>query len=240
LLHRICDEMDPNLLKRNRIFSSYTGPMCGRYRRRSTKEKIAELFAVEYGLEELEIEPEDDIAPGSVQPVVYLTPEGERRIAHMRWGFKLPDRFLFNTRSEGVERSRFWQEAFRERRCIVPADSFFEWTHDTSRSKAKFEFTVRDGALFGMAGLWSPWLNPRSGQWEQTFSILTGVANEVMRPIHTRQPEILEPGEYAEYLAPAPRPPLHLLRIFPGEEMQIQSLSDQNPPAQGLLFDAKS
>lgn len=102
--------------------------MCGRYRRRSTKEKITELFEVEGGLEELEIEPEDDIAPGSVQPVVYLTPEGERRMASTRWGFKLPDHFLFNTRSEGVERSRFWQAALRERRCIVPADAFFEWT----------------------------------------------------------------------------------------------------------------
>ena len=83
--------------------------MCGRYRRRSTKKMIAELFGVESGLEELEIEPEDDIAPGSMQPVVYLTPEGRRRIAPMRWGFRLPNRFLFNTRSEGVEQSRFWR-----------------------------------------------------------------------------------------------------------------------------------
>jgi putative SOS response-associated peptidase YedK len=211
--------------------------MCGRYRRRSTKEKIAELFEVEHGLEELEIEPQDDVAPGSVQPVVYLTPEGERRIALMRWGFKLPDRFLFNTRSEGVERSRFWQAAFRERRCIVPADSFFEWTHDASRSKAKYEFTVHDGGLFGMAGLWSRWLNQRTGQWEQTFSILTGEANEVMRPIHGRQPEIIEPHESAEYLAPALSLPLHLLRILPSEEMKAGVVTNgNNEKRQGSLF----
>jgi len=208
--------------------------MCGRYRRRSIKEKIAELFEVEGGLEELEIEPEDDIAPGSVQPVVYLTPEGERRIAPMRWGFKLPDRFLFNTRSEGVERSRFWQEAFRERRCIVPADAFFEWTHDTKRAKTKFEFVVNEGRLFGMAGLWSPWLNPRSGQWEQTFSILTGEANAVMRPIHTRQPEILEPCEYSEYLRPTARPPLHLLRVLSGEAMKAAMAEEKRTPAQNM------
>ncbi|MDR3741053.1 MAG: SOS response-associated peptidase [Terracidiphilus sp.] len=213
--------------------------MCGRYRRRSTKEKIAELFEVEHGLEELEIEPEDDIAPGSIQPVVYLTPEGDRRIAPMRWGFKLPDRFLFNTRSEGVEHSRFWQEAFRERRCLVPADSFFEWTHDSPRAKTKFEFAVRNGAPFGMAGLWSSWLNPRTNQWEQTFSILTGEANEVMQPIHSRQPEILSPRDYSEYLAPTPRPPLHLLRILPGEEMKAKSVTEpkKEKPQQGLLFD---
>jgi putative SOS response-associated peptidase YedK len=213
--------------------------MCGRYRRRSTKEKLAELFEVEHGLEELEIEPEDDIAPGSIQPVIYLTTEGERRIAPIRWGFKLPDRFLFNTRSEGVEHSRFWQEAFRERRCLVPADSFFEWTHNSARAKAKFEFVVHDGAPFGMAGLWSSWLNPRTGQREQTFSILTGEANEVMQPIHSRQPEILSPHDYSEYLAPAPRPPLHLLRILPGEEMKAKSVTEPKKEElqQGLLFD---
>jgi putative SOS response-associated peptidase YedK len=211
--------------------------MCGRYRRRSTREKIAELFEVEHGLEEFEIEPADDIAPGSVQPVVYSTPEGERRIAPMRWGFRLPDRFLFNTRAEGVERSRFWQAAFRERRCIVPADSFFEWTHSASRAKTKFEFSVRDGGLFGMAGLWSPWLNPRTGQWEQTFSILTSEANEAMRPIHDRQPEILEPREYAEYLASTPRPPLHLLRILLGNELHAQAVMETPPEMQqGSLF----
>jgi putative SOS response-associated peptidase YedK len=211
--------------------------MCGRYRRRSTKEKIAELFEVEGGLEELEIEPEDDIAPGSVQPVVYLTPEGERRIAPMRWGFKLPDRFLFNTRSEGVERSRFWKEAFRERRCIVPADSFFEWAHSGPRTKTKFEFTIHDGGLFGMAGLWSPWLNPRTSQWEQTFSILTGEANDVMQPIHDRQPEILEPREYGEYLASASRPPIHLLHMLPGAEMKMAAVScGEDEKLQGLLF----
>ena len=153
----------------------------------------------------------------------------------MRWGFKLPDRFLFNTRAEGVERSRFWQEAFRERRCIVPADSFFEWAHTAARAKKKFECTVQDGGLFGMAGLWSPWLNPRTGQWEQTFSILTTEANEVMRAIHERQPEILAPRDFAEYLAHPSRPPLHLLHILPAEEMRAEAL-DEKKPEQGLLF----
>jgi putative SOS response-associated peptidase YedK len=210
--------------------------MCGRYRRRSYKEKIAEEFEVDAGLDELEIEPEDDIAPGSMQPVVYLTSEGERHITPMRWGFRLPDRLLFNTRSEGVDRTRFWQAAFRERRCIVPADSFFEWSHGAG-SKTKFEFTVRNGCLFGMAGLWSSWRNPKSGQWEKTFSILTGEANEVMRPIHDRQPEILAQHEHSEYLTPAPRPPLHLLRILPCEYLQANAAQDNNNKLQRSLFD---
>lgn len=209
--------------------------MCGRYRRRSIKAKIAEEFAVSHGLDELEIEPEDEVAPGSMQPVVYLTAEGERALALMRWGFKLLDRFLFNTRSETVEQSRFWKEPFRERRCIVPADAFFEWSSASARSRKKFEISLQGEELFGMAGIWSPWQNPRTGQWEQTFSILTTEANEAMRPIHDRQPEILAPGGYTEYLAPAPRPPVHLLRILPSEAMRIHEPA-VNAPVQGSLF----
>ncbi len=201
--------------------------MCGRYRRRSIKAKIAEEFAVSHGLDELEIEPEDEVAPGSMQPVVYLTAEGERALALMRWGFKLLDRFLFNTRSETVEQSRFWKEPFRERRCIVPADAFFEWSSASAKSRKKFEISLQGEELFGMAGVWSPWQNPRTGQWEQTFSILTTEANEAMRPIHDRQPEILAPSEYAEYLAPAPRPPVHLLRILSSEAMKINEFADE-------------
>ena len=75
-----------------------------------------------------------------------------------------------------------------------------------------------------MAGLWSPWLNPQTSQWEQTFSILTGEANDVMRPIRDRQPEILVPREYSEYLTSASRPPLHLSCILPGEEMKAEAV----------------
>ena len=74
--------------------------MCGRYKRRSDKQRIAEAFHVSIGLDELNLHPEEDIAPGSVQPVIFEN-DGERQIEMMRWGFKLPDRLLFNARSEG-------------------------------------------------------------------------------------------------------------------------------------------
>ena len=116
--------------------------MCGRYRRRSDKQRIAEAFAVHVGLDELHLEPEEDIAPGSIQPVVRLNDEGERQIELMRWGFKKEDgRLLFNARSEGIEAANFWKKAFSERRCIVPADSFFEWRKVKAGKKPKYEFT---------------------------------------------------------------------------------------------------
>lgn len=213
--------------------------MCGRYRRKSDKQRIADTFDVSGGLEELDLMPEEDIAPGSIQPVVSIGPEGERRIEIMRWGFKLPDRLLFNARSEGIETSKFWKDSFEHRRCIVPADSFFEWQQVKSGKKPKFEFTVPDRQPFGMAGLWSSWKNPRSEQWEHTFAILTGEANAVMRSIHDRQPTILEPCDYAEYLSEDERQPVHLLRILPDDEMKSQLVErDRITNLQAMLFDS--
>jgi putative SOS response-associated peptidase YedK len=70
-----------------------------------------------------------------------------------------------------------------------------------------------------MAGIWAPWKNPKTGEMEHTFAILTGEANAVMRPIHDREPVIIEPREYGEYLARQERAPAHLLRILPEEEL---------------------
>jgi putative SOS response-associated peptidase YedK len=213
--------------------------VCGRYQRRSDKQGIAEMFQVSVGLEELYLEPEDDIAPGSVQPVVLTNHNGERQIEMMRWGFKLPDRLLFNARSEGIEAAKFWSERFKTRRCIVPADSFFEWVEAAKGPKPKYEFSVPGREPFGMAGLWSPWKNPKTDQWEDTFAILTGDANRVMQPVHDRQPVILEPQEYLEYLAPTERPPIHLLRALPDEELTSRLISrDSITQQQATLFDS--
>lgn len=213
--------------------------MCGRYRRRSDKQRIAEAFDAHAGLEELYLEPEDDIAPGSIQPVVCVNPDGNRQIELMRWGFKLPDRLLFNARAEGIEKANFWKESFSKRRCIVPADSFFEWQQVKSGKKPKFEFIVPDRHPFGMAGVWSQWKNPKTKQWEHTFAILTSEANAVMQPIHDRQPTILELRDYAEYLSEDERPPTHLLRILPENEMKSQLLDCESiSNQQALLFDS--
>ena len=96
--------------------------MCGRCKRRSDKQRIAEAFQVSVGLEELYLDPEeDDIAPQSFQPVIHLNEDGERQIELMRWAFKLPDRLLFNARSEGIEDANFWRESFIERRVSLLA-----------------------------------------------------------------------------------------------------------------------
>src|ERR1700761_7991669 len=176
--------------------------MCGRYRRKSDKQRIADAFEVTAGLEELDLGPEDDIAPGSIQPVVSINQDGERQLELMRWGFKLPDRLLFNARSEGIETSKFWKDAFLKGRVIVPADAIFEWKEmPKGQKKPKYEFTLRRPEPFGMAGLWKLWKDHKTDQWERAFAVITGDPNEVMAPIHDRMTTFLEPRDYAEYLA---------------------------------------
>jgi len=214
--------------------------MCGRYRRRSDKQRIAEAFEVGAGLEDLYLEPDDDIAPGSIQPVVLSNEAGEREISLMRWGFKLPDRLLFNARSEGIERSQFWKESFQQRRCIVPADAIIEWQQVPRGKKPKYEIVVPGREPFGMAGVWKLWKNPKTDQWEKTFAVLTGEPNEVVQPIHPRLTTILNPRDYHEYLTPAERPPVHLLRIVPPEEIRATRIEQAKPPdAQLGLFEGK-
>lgn len=214
--------------------------MCGRYRRNSDKQKIAEVFQVEVGLDDLPYEEGDDLRPQSMQPVIYTNEVGERQMELMRWAFKLPDRLLLNARSEGIERSRFWADAFRNHRAIVPGDAIYEWQDTGERKQPKWEFTIPGQEPFGMAAVWKPWQNPKTGQWEKTFAILTGEPNELMVPIHDRMTTFLDRRDYSEYLAPTERPPIHLLRIFPAEKMRAKRVGEAPiTGSQVRLFDSQ-
>jgi putative SOS response-associated peptidase YedK len=135
--------------------------MCGRYGRRGDKQKIAETFHVRATLEHTEFEENYDVAPGSVQPVVIVNRDGERDLTLMRWGFRLPERLLFNTRSDTAATSKFWKEKLADKRCIIPASSFFEWKGGKGH-KTKYEITVPRHHLFGMAGVWAPVEEPQN------------------------------------------------------------------------------
>lgn len=194
--------------------------MCGRYKRPG-KQKIAEAFAVSEGLEAFDLEADDNACPQSFQPVIHLNENGERQMELMRWAFRLPDRLLFNARSEGIEKAKFWADSFQKRRCIVPASAIQE-SQDLPNGKKgdKYEFDIPGREVFGMAGIWKPWQHPVTGEWESTFAVLTGEPNEVMLPVHKRLATVLEPRDYTEYLAFAERPPIHLLRILPSNELR--------------------
>jgi putative SOS response-associated peptidase YedK len=215
--------------------------MCGRYRRKSDKQRIADAFDVTAGVEDLDLAPAKDIAPGSMQPVVSINADGERQIELMRWGFKLPDRLLFNARSEGIDTAKFWKDAFLKGRVIVPADAIFEWQERLKgQKKPKYEFTLPGREPFGMAGLWKLWKNPKTKQWERTFAVITGEPNELMQPIHDRMTTFLESRDYSAYLEITDRPPLHLLRILPAEEMRTTMIEKSDiANRQVSLFDSQ-
>jgi putative SOS response-associated peptidase YedK len=198
--------------------------MCGRFRlNRSDKAGVERKFGVR---EEDILDPEDELdnAPGSWRTVVG-TAGAERILMKMRWGFQMEiqgkNKLVFNTKSEGVLASKLWKARFTSSRCIIPASGFFEWRKVNGKTGPKFDITVPGESLFGFAGLWGNWTNPKTEQVEKTFSIFTTVPNERFAEYHNRQPVILDPSEYDEWLAPAERPPAHLLRILPEEKMVI-------------------
>ena len=214
--------------------------MCGRYRRRSDKQRIADAFAVGTGLEEIYFEPGEDITPDSIQPVILINEDGERQIELMRWAFRLPKKLLFNARSEDILQTGFWKESFEKRRCIVPADAIFEWQDVKKGKKPKYEFVLPGREPFGMAAVWKLWKNPKIDKWERTFAVLTGPPNELMQPIHPRMTTCLEPRDYAEYLAPAERSPVHLLRILPADEMSASLVEKSDISSRQVsLFDSQ-
>jgi putative SOS response-associated peptidase YedK len=101
-----------------------------------------------------------------------------------------------------------------------------------SRSQAK--------SRLEMAAVWKLWKHPKTNQWERTFAVLTGEPNELMRPIHPRITTFLDPRDYPEYLAPAERPPVHLLRILPADEMRVTLLGNTDTTSRQVsLFDSQ-
>jgi putative SOS response-associated peptidase YedK len=127
--------------------------------------------------------------------------------------------------------AKFRKDALKKGRIIVPAGSIFECKEmPKGQKKPKYEFTVSGQEPFGMSSVWKLWKNPKTNHWERTFAVLMGEPNELMAPTHDRMATFLEPRDYAEYLATSERPPLHLLRILPSEEMKATMVEKSNSP----------
>jgi putative SOS response-associated peptidase YedK len=203
--------------------------------RKSTVETLAGWFDV--GLEGIPFFASSyNIAPQSVQPVVRLNPgSGSREFAMQRWGlvpFWAKDAKLgystFNARAEEAARKPAFREALKKRRCLVPVDAFYEWQKIDAKTKQPFAIALKSGDPFAFAGLWESW-QPVEGPPLETFTILTTSPNEIMKPIHNRMPVIVEPGDYARWLAPGDlaKPPVELLRPFPTEKMRAWPVSNR-------------
>jgi putative SOS response-associated peptidase YedK len=204
--------------------------MCGRYYRRSDKQRIAEAYRLGEIPFDLVLPDWDfNIAPTTFQPVIRAEKEtGARELVLMRWGLvpfftkQLSDIkgvSTINARAETVEESPTWRTPIKKRRCIVLADGFYEWVRFDPKNKRPFAFRMADDKPFAFAGLWDAWKAP-DGSWLQSFSIITTDANELMAPVHNRMPVILHPKDYERWLdRDNERPPVDLLRPYQSAAM---------------------
>lgn len=204
--------------------------MCGRYYRRSDKQRIAEAFKLGRLPDDFVLPPDFNVAPSTFQPIIRANREtGERELELMRWGLlpyfaKSPAQFkgfsTINAKAETVATNPTWRTPFRRRRCLVPADGFYEWKTIGPKKKQPYGFSLSNGQPLAFAGLWDAWKQPEGG-WLVSFAIITTDANEAMAPVHNRMPVILKPSDYDRWLTrdETERPPVDLLRPYDADKM---------------------
>ncbi|MCW5729223.1 MAG: SOS response-associated peptidase [Alphaproteobacteria bacterium] len=176
--------------------------MCGRYSITTPVEALARLFGFP---ERPNLAPRYNLAPTQIAPVVRESEDG-RHLALLRWGlvpFWAKDADIgarmINARAETLAEKPAFRDAFRKRRCILPADGFYEWQAAEGRKRPHL-IRRRDGRPLAFAGLWESWRGAGAEPLE-TFTIVTTDANETLRPIHERMPAILEEADFGLWLA---------------------------------------
>ena len=202
--------------------------MCGRFVLNSERNRLA----AHYGLTDVPAFTGGyNIAPSAFVPVVRLDKEREAAICH--WGFiphwvKEPVLKPINARAETLTGKPYFRDAFRQRRCLVPADGYYEWRTENG-GKQPYFIRMKGTDLLSFAGLWSSWLGP-DGPVESCV-IITTAAKEELADIHDRMPVILEPDDYDAWLADGGQ---DLLRPCEGE-MEANPVSSRvnNPRNQG-------
>jgi putative SOS response-associated peptidase YedK len=175
--------------------------MCGRYLIITTPEAMRAFFRY---LEQPNFPPRYNVAPTQPIPVVRLW-EGARHFALVRWGLipgwvKDPRGFslVINARGDSVLDKPAFRAAMRYRRCLVPADGFYEWKTEGPR-KRPFAIRPRSRTPLAFAGLWEVWTGP-NGEEVETAAIVTTQANRALRPLHDRVPVVLTPETYDAWL----------------------------------------
>jgi putative SOS response-associated peptidase YedK len=201
--------------------------MCGRYSFFLPPDAIREIFRVITGLN---LQPRYNIAPTQEAAVIGRDESGDRALKMYRWGLvprwskELPKTApMINARAEGIAEKPAFRDAFRKRRCLVPADGFYEWVKDkSSGDKRPWRILAADRPAFAFAGVWEAWRDPAAGAeapWLRSFAIVTTAANAAIAPIHDRMPVILKQEDEDDWLAPETPPERlqALLTAYPAE-----------------------
>ena len=202
--------------------------MCGRYSLTTAPEALRRLFNF---LNQPNLGPRYNVAPTQSAPVVRPAADGTgRELVMMRWGL-VPSwakdlsigAKMINARSETVAEKPAFRSAFRHRRCLVPADGFYEWRTEDGK-KQPFRIGMKGGGPFAFAGLWESWTAPEdagdlAGETIESYTIITTTANEKLRPIHARMPVILDEAAHESWLTDEPATLAPLLTAFPAQPM---------------------
>src|SRR6185436_9093539 len=177
--------------------------MCGRYAITTAPEAIRALFGY---LEQPNFPPRYNIAPTQPVPIVRMA-EGKRQLALVRWGLipawvKDPRTFslVINARGESVNEKPAFRNAMKRRRCLFPADGFYEWKREGDRKRPYF-VRLKSGAPMAFAGLWESWMGP-NGEEMETAAIVTTTASRSIAHIHDRMPVIVAPDAFDFWLDP--------------------------------------
>ena len=178
------------------------GDMCGLYSFRRSPEETRTLFNY---LEEPDFPPRQYVTPGGPVAIVRQG-RANRHFALVRWGFVpawakevAPGKPLINARSETVLEKPTFRNAIRRRRCLIPADGFYEWEGDVPGKKKPYFIHRPDHGLMAFAGIWEHWLGADGSELE-TAAIITTDANALVATIHTRSPVVIRPEDFALWL----------------------------------------
>jgi putative SOS response-associated peptidase YedK len=201
--------------------------VCGRYVQVSSPRLLAERFDVDEVLTDAH-EPDYNVAPRADVYAIVEREQGSRLLESLRWGLvpswaddlKIGDR-LINARAETLTEKPAYRRAFSRRRCILPADGFYEWKPLPKQGSAKSRkqpmfIHRRDGEPLAFAGLWEAWRDPadRDSPWIVSCVIVTTRANELLAPIHDRMPVVLDEGDWSDWLDPGSHDLDHLAAML--------------------------
>jgi putative SOS response-associated peptidase YedK len=184
--------------------------MCGRYRLSKTEKYLLEKFGAQLG-EDFEYKPRYNVSPTQQVAVIRQDKSEPKRVMTlMRWGLVPPTAKdlssgskMINARSETCAEKPSFKGPLQKRRCLIPADGFYEWKKASNGKSANqpYLFTMHDDSAFAFAGIWETWKSPE-GKTIETCSILTTTANEVTKDVHGRMPVILPKEQYELWLDP--------------------------------------
>ncbi|HKR84555.1 MAG TPA: SOS response-associated peptidase [Terriglobales bacterium] len=193
--------------------------MCGRYRLTAKERYLRDHFGLD---DDPQWEPRWNIAPTQQVAVVCQKPREPRRaFSQMRWGL-IPSwakdasiaSHTINGMSETVADKPAFKESLRRRRCLIPAEGFYEWQRLGPGRKRPYHLGLADDSLFAFAGLWDRWRDPATNTSIETCTILTTKPNALVADVHDRMPVILRPEDYDLWLDPGATDPAKVAHLL--------------------------